>query len=58
MRGDLIPLIVTAIVAVVGTAGILFNDFGPANSSQGSVNGMITAAAVSKAGAMEIPVGP
>ena len=28
-RGDLIPVIVAAIVAVVGTGAILFNDFGP-----------------------------
>jgi hypothetical protein len=61
-RGDLIPTIpgiVTLIVAVVGTAGIL-NDFGPGNDSQqGSGNPrMITAAAVSRAGAIEIPSEP
>ena len=58
-RGDLIPAIVTLIVAVVGTAGIL-NDFGPGNDSQqGSGNPrMITAAAVSRAGAIEIPSEP
>jgi len=33
-----IPPIVTLIVAVVGTAGILLNDFGPGNASQGSSN--------------------
>jgi len=54
-----IPPIVTLIVAVVGTAGILLNDFGPGNASQGSRNaGMITAAAVSRAGAIEIPSEP
>ena len=55
-----IPLIVSAIVAVVGTAGILFSvsDFEPDNDSQGSGNGMITAAAVSKAGAIQIPSEP
>jgi hypothetical protein len=58
-RGDLIPAIVTLIVAVVGTAGIL-NDFGSGNDSQqGSGNPrMITAAAVSRAGAIEIPSEP
>jgi hypothetical protein len=58
-RGDLIPAIVTLIVAVVGTAGILI-DFGPGNDSQqGSGNPrMITAAAVSRAGAIEIPSEP
>jgi hypothetical protein len=54
-----IPPIVTLIVAVVGTAGILLNDFGPGNASQGSSNpGMITAAAVSRIGAIEIPSEP
>jgi hypothetical protein len=56
-RGDLIPVIVAAIVAVVGQAAILFNDFGAGNHSQGSAN-MITAAAVSRAGAIEIPSEP
>ena len=50
-----IPPMVMLIVAVVGTAGILLNDFGPGNASQGSSNaGMITAAAVSRVGAIEI----
>jgi hypothetical protein len=57
-HGDLIPVIVAATVAVVGTAAILFSEFGPANDSQGSSNGMITAAAVSRAGAIEIPAEP
>jgi hypothetical protein len=57
-RGDSsIPVIVAAIVAVVGTAVILFNDFGPGNDSQGTGK-MITAAAVSRAGAIEIPSEP
>jgi hypothetical protein len=54
-RGDLIPVIVAAIVAVVGTGAILFNDFGPDNNSLGSGNRLITAAVVSRAGAIEIP---
>jgi hypothetical protein len=54
-RGDLLPVIVTVIVAVVGAAGIL-NDLRPANDSQGGGNARaITAAAVSRAGAIEIP---
>ena len=58
-RGDLIAAIVTLIVAVVGTAGILLNNLGPANDSQASGNArMITAAAVSRAGAIEIPSEP
>ena len=58
-RGDLIPVIVTVIVAVVGTAGILLDNLGPGNDSQGSGDArMITAAAVSRAGAIEIPSEP
>jgi hypothetical protein len=55
-RGDLIPVIVAAIVAVVGQTVILFNDFGAGNDSQRRGNArMITAAVVSRAGAIEIP---
>ena len=51
-----VPMVVAAIVAVVGQTVILLNDFGPGNDSHGSGNArMITAAAVSKAGAIEIP---
>jgi len=58
IRGDLLPVIVTVIVAVVGVAGIL-NNLGPVNDSQGGTNpGMITAAAVSRAGAIELPSEP
>jgi uncharacterized membrane protein len=57
-RGDLIPVIVTAIVAIVGTAGILIN-LGSGNDAQGNGNAtMISAAAVSRAGAIEIPSEP
>jgi len=51
-----IPPMVALIVAAVATAGIVLDDFGPGNASQGS--GMITAAAVSSAGAIEIPSEP
>jgi hypothetical protein len=58
IRGDLLPVIATVIVAVVGTAGIL-NNLSAANDSQGSGNPtMITAAAVSRAGAIELPSDP
>jgi hypothetical protein len=58
-RGGSIPVIVAAIVAVVGTAVILFNDFGPSYDAQGSSNGrMVTAAVVSRAGAIEISSEP
>jgi hypothetical protein len=50
-RSALMPLI----VAVVGQNIILLNDFGPGNHWH---DGMIAAAAVARAGAIEIPVGP
>ena len=51
-----VRIVVAAIVAVVGQTVILLNDFGPGNDSQGSGNArMITAAAVSRAGAIEFP---
>ena len=58
-RGDFIPVIVATFVAVVSQTVILFNDFGPGNHSQdGGSAKMITAAAVSRAGAIEIPSEP
>jgi hypothetical protein len=43
----------------VGTAGILFDDFGAGNDSHPSGNArMVTAAAVARAGAIEIPSEP
>ena len=54
MRGDLTPVIVAAFAAVVGTAGILLS-VGPGNNSQQGNAASITAAAVSRAGAIETP---
>ena len=54
MRGDLIPVIVAAFVAVVGTAGIVLSFGLGKNSQQGNAT-LITAAAVSRAGAIETP---
>ena len=56
-RDDLIPVIVTVIVAVVGMAGIL-NNLRPGNYSHSGNAGMITSAAVSRVGAIEIPSEP
>ena len=58
-RSGSIPVIAAAIVAVVGQAAILLNDFGPGadSRSNGSAR-MITAAEVSRAGATEIPSEP
>ena len=55
-RGDLMPAVVTAIVAVVCTAVILLINFGPGSGSIDRGNArMITAATVARAGAIEIP---
>jgi hypothetical protein len=51
-----VPMLVTAFVAVVGTAVILFNNFNSDIDLQaGDKARAITAAAVSRAGAIEIP---
>ena len=57
-RDDLMPVIVAVIVAVVGTAGIL-NNLRPGNDSRDSDQArMVTSAAVSRVGAIEIPSVP
>jgi hypothetical protein len=51
-----VPMLVTAFVAVVGIAAILFNNVNPDNDLQAGRHARaITAAAVSRAGAIEIP---
>jgi hypothetical protein len=57
-RGDLMPVMVTAIVAVLGIAGILLDDFGSGNGQRNGNARMITAVAVSRAGATETPSEP
>jgi hypothetical protein len=58
-RGSSVPVIVAVSLAIVGQALVLFNDFGPGNVSRGSGTAtMITAAALSRAGAIEIPTAP
>jgi hypothetical protein len=58
-RGALIPVIVAAFIALVGQAVILCNDFSPENDLQANESTrMITAAALSRAGAVEIPTEP
>jgi hypothetical protein len=55
-RDDPMPAVVTAIIAVVCTAAIVLIDFGPGSGSVSSADARtITAAAVARAGAIEIP---
>jgi hypothetical protein len=51
-RSPLVPLI----IAVVGQGIVLFGDIGPGSQPHGS--GMITSAAVTRAGAVETPAAP
>ena len=55
---DWIPVMVSAIVAVAGIAALLLTDFGPVTGSTANGGGMITAAAVSRAGAIVLPTPP
>jgi hypothetical protein len=49
-------MLVAALVAVVGTAVLLFNNFSPGDDPRNLANArIITDAAVSRAGAIEIP---
>jgi hypothetical protein len=56
-RDDLIPVVATALVAVISTAAILFGDFASGNDSLDS-GSAITAAVVSRAGAVLTPSEP
>ena len=58
-RNLLNPPVAAAFVAVASIAAILLSDFGPSNASQdGDTARMVTAAAVSRAGAIESPSEP
>jgi hypothetical protein len=51
-------MLVAAMVAVVGQVVVLFSDFGPGNKLQHGGNpATITAAAVLRAGAIQLPSG-
>ena len=59
LRADGIPALLTAIIAVVSTAGIALNVLVSLGDTQADSNArMITAAALSRAGAIEVPSGP
>jgi hypothetical protein len=58
-RRDFLPVMIAVLVAVVGQAAILFNDFSTGSNSHGNGNAsMISAAVVSRAGAIEVPSAP
>jgi hypothetical protein len=53
-HSELLPMAIATLVAVASVAALLLLDFGP-NSSQGSADGMITSAVLSRAGATATP---
>jgi hypothetical protein len=55
---DLVPMIIAALIAVVGSVSILWMDFGPGADAQGSGDGMITASVLSRSGAIARPTEP
>jgi hypothetical protein len=53
------PVMIAVLVAIAGQAAILLNDFGAGNGSSGDGKAsVITAAAVSRAGAIQLPSVP
>ena len=55
---DLVPMLVAGLIAVVGSVGIFWMDFGPGNDAPGSNDGMITASVLSRSGATSRPTEP
>jgi hypothetical protein len=54
-HGELVPMIVAGLIALVCSVSIYFMDFGPEADALGSGNGMITASVLSRAGAAALP---
>ena len=54
-RADLVPVTVAAVIAVVGTAILLFMDFAPDNEVQPAGISMIAASVAERAGAIALP---
>jgi len=57
-RHSSMPALIAATVAVVGSVTILLMNFAPSDGAQGNGAGMITAAALSRAGAIALPTAP
>lgn len=51
---ELIPMAIASLITLACVAALLLLDFGP-NNSRGNADGMITAAVVSRAGAIATP---
>jgi hypothetical protein len=56
-REDVIPMAIAAMVAAAGIVALVWLDFGPGSDSHGD-DGMTTASAVSRAGAIATPSEP
>ena len=57
-RATSVPVVVAALIAILGTTALLLFDIGPRNEIQGAGNGMISAAAAYRAGATVVPSDP
>ena len=54
-HGDLVPVIIAGLIALVCSVSMYWMDFGSGADAQGSGNGMITASVLSRAGAAALP---
>jgi hypothetical protein len=57
-RADLIPMAIAAVVAAVGIVALVWLDFDPGSDLPSADDGMTTASAVSRAGAIATPSEP
>jgi hypothetical protein len=57
-HGDLVPVIIAGLIALVCSVSMYWMDFGPGADAQVSGNGMITASVLSRAGAVAFPTEP
>jgi hypothetical protein len=57
-RAELIPMAIAAMVAAAGIVALVWLDFSPGSDSRSGEDGMTTATAVSRAGAIATPSEP
>ena len=57
-RADLIPMAIAAMVAAAGIVALVWLDFSPGSDVRSGDDGLITATAVSRAGAIATPSEP
>jgi hypothetical protein len=57
-KSPVVPVTVAGVLAVLGVTGFIFSVRTPTNNSEAVGGGMISAAAVDRAGATEVPSSP